>query len=110
MRERVGRLKGRNQELLEAGLGGDLSDSGREYVSAILQSVERLGEHIESVLDLSQSEAGMLPLAREDIDVLPFVTRIVEERSARIKEAGLTLDLRGDKSVGRVSGDARRLA
>lgn len=97
-------------ELLQAGIGGELSAQGQEYVSAILTSVARLGEQIESVLDLSQSEAGMLPLAREDIDVLPFVTRIVEERSARIKEAGLTLDLRGDKSVGRVSGDARRLA
>ena len=97
-------------ELLEAGLGGDLSEQGKDYVKAILTSVERLGEQIENVLDLSQSEAGMLPLAREEIDVLPFVTKIVEERSARIKEGGLTLDLRGDKSVGKITGDPRRLA
>lgn len=97
-------------ELLEAGLGGELSESGREYVAAILTSVERLGEQIESVLDLSQSEAGMLPLAREDIELFPFVTRLVEERAARIREAGLTLDLRGDKGAGRVAGDPRRLA
>lgn len=96
-------------ELLEAGLGGDLSDSGKEYVSAILQSVERLGEQIESVLDLSQSEAGMLPLAREEIELLPFVTQLVEDRAERIKSAGLSLDLRGDKSVGRIEGDKRRL-
>ncbi len=96
-------------ELLEAGLGGDLSESGKEYVGAILTSVERLGEQIESVLDLSQSEAGMLPLAREDIDLLPFVTKLVEDRAARIKEAGLALDLRGDKGVGRITGDRRRL-
>ena len=96
-------------ELLEAGLGGDLSDSGREYVSAILQSVERLGEQIESVLDLSQSEAGMLPLAREEIDLLPFVTQLVEDRAGRIKAAGLALDLRGDKGIGRIEGDKRRL-
>ena len=96
-------------ELLEAGLGGDLSDQGKDYVSAILQSVERLGEQIESVLDLSQSEAGMLPLASEEIDLLPFVTTLVEDRASRIKAAELTLDLRGDKTVGRISGDRRRL-
>lgn len=96
-------------ELLEAGLGGDLSDSGKDYVGAILQSVQRLGEQIESVLDLSQSEAGMLPLAREEIDLLPFVTGLVEDRADRIKAAGLTLDLRGDKGVGRIEGDRRRL-
>jgi signal transduction histidine kinase len=96
-------------ELLEAGLGGELSDAGREYVAAILASVGRLGEQIESVLDLSQSEAGMLPLAREEIELLPFVTRLAEERAGRISETGLTLDLRGDKGAGRITGDRRRL-
>jgi len=97
-------------ELLQAGLGGDLSDQGREYVEAILTSVERLGEQIESVLDLSQSEAGLLPLAREEIELLPFVTRLVEDRGNAVREAGLSLDLRGDKGAGRITGDRRRLA
>lgn len=97
-------------ELLGAGLGGELSEAGREYVAAIVSSVERLGEQIESVLDLSQSEAGMLPLVSEEIDLFPFVTKLVEERATRIREAGLVLDLRGDKGAGRVSGDPRRLA
>lgn len=97
-------------ELLQAGLGGDLSDQGREYVEAILTSVGRLGEQIESVLDLSQSEAGLLPLAREEIDLLPFVSRLVEDRAAAVREAGLTLDLRGNRNVGRITGDKRRLA
>lgn len=96
-------------ELLQSGLGGDLSETGKEYVAAILSSVERLGEQIESVLDLSQSEAGMLPLVREEIELMPFVTKLVEEREARIQREGLTLDLRGDKSAGRITGDPRRL-
>ena len=97
-------------ELLQTGLGGELTPSGIEYVAAILTSVERLGEQIESVLDLSQSEAGMLPLAQEEIEVLPFATKLVEERAARIRDAGLALDLRGDKGAGRITGDPRRLA
>jgi len=97
-------------ELLEAGLGGDLSASGHEYVEAILTSVARLGEQIESVLDLSQSEAGMLPLAREEVELLPFVTAIAQERAKALADAGLTLDLRGDRGAGRVSADSKRLA
>lgn len=97
-------------ELLQAGIGGELSEQGQEYVGAILASVERLGEQIENVLDLSQSEAGMLPLAREEIDLWPFVTKLVEDRAGRIKDAGLSLDVRGDRGAGRISGDPRRLA
>lgn len=97
-------------ELLQAGIGGDLNDQGREYVDAILSSVGRLGEQIESVLDLSQSEAGLLPLAREEIDLLGFVTRVVEEREGRIREGGLSLDLRGSRTAGRITGDPRRLS
>lgn len=97
-------------ELLEAGIGGDLTEQGRDYVAAILTSVQRLGEQIETVLDLSQSEAGLLPLVHEDIELMPFVTKVVEERASAIRDGGLTLDLRGDKSSGRVQGDRRRLA
>jgi signal transduction histidine kinase len=97
-------------ELLEAGLGGSLSPEGRDYVDAILTSVARLSEQIENVLDLSQSEAGMLPLARESIDMFALVKRLVEERAQKIEAAGLDLDLRGTSAnAGRIDGDARRL-
>jgi signal transduction histidine kinase len=52
-------------EMLQSGLAGELTPQARDYVAAILSSVARLGEQIENVLDLSQSEAGMLPLARD---------------------------------------------
>ncbi len=97
-------------ELLQAGLGGELNEQGKEYVGDILASVGRLGEQIESVLDLSQSEAGMLPLARDEIELFPFVSRVAQERTGRIADAGLTLDLRGDKVSGKITGDERRLA
>ena len=97
-------------ELLQAGLGGELNEQGKEYVADILASVGRLGEQIESVLDLSQSEAGMLPLAHEDVDLFHLVVGLVEERMPRIQADGLTLDLRGDNSAGKIVGDSRRLA
>ncbi len=98
-------------ELLEAGLGGDLSESGHEYVGAILSSVERLSEQIETVLDLSQSEAGLLPLAKEEVDLFALVRKLVTARANVIDAAGLNLDLRGTSgAVGRIEGDPKRLA
>jgi len=96
-------------ELLQSGIAGDLSEQAHEYVGAILAAVERLRGQIESVLDLTQSEAGLLPLAAEEIELLPFVTQIVREREEAIEGKGLSLDLRGDKGSGKVMADTRQL-
>jgi len=96
-------------ELLQSGVAGELTPQAQEYVAAILAAVERLRAQIESVLDLTQSEAGLLPIQSEEIELLPFVTRIVREREEAIDTKGLTLDLRGDKSAGKIMADSRQL-
>ncbi|MCW1384827.1 PAS-domain containing protein [Novosphingobium sp. KCTC 2891] len=96
-------------EMLAAGIAGELTPQGQEYVAAILASVERLGQQIENVLDLSQSEAGTLPLAQERVELFPLLTEVVHERAERLAAGKLTLDLRGSDAVGAVTGDARRL-
>lgn len=94
-------------ELLKAGVASD-PEAGGEYVDAILAAVERLTEQVENVLDLSQSEAGLLPIRKERLDLLEFLTTLVREREAAIIEAGLSLDLKGRR--GRiVEGDPRQL-
>jgi len=90
--------------------GGELSANGKDYVAAILASSARLGEQIESLLDLSQSEAGLLPLAREEFALLPFARELVDQRAQQIEEAGLSLDLQADEDVGTIEGDRRRLS
>ncbi|GAB4476588.1 MAG: PAS domain-containing sensor histidine kinase [Erythrobacter tepidarius] len=94
-------------ELLKAGAARDPQQAG-EYVDAILAAVERLTEQVENVLDLSQSEAGLLPIRKERLDLLEFLTRLVREREAAIIAAGLSLDLKGRR--GRViQADPRQL-
>ncbi|WP_095011209.1 sensor histidine kinase [Tsuneonella mangrovi] len=95
-------------ELLEAGVAGELSEQGKEYVAAILESVQRLTTQVENVLDLSQSEAGLLPISKERIELLPFVTQIVREREQAITGKGLSLDLRGGGTA-KISADERQL-
>jgi len=95
-------------ELLETGVAGDLSPQQQEYVAAISASVQRLTDQVENVLDLSQSEAGLLPLVKERLDLLPFVTQVVRDREAAIVGAGLSLDLRGGGAA-KMEADPRQL-
>lgn len=96
-------------ELLQGGIAGKLTDQAQEYVAAILSSVERLGAQIETVLDLTQSEAGLLPIAAVEVELLPLVTQVVREREDAIEAKAITLDLRGDRSAGKIHADARQL-
>ncbi|KQM13820.1 sensor histidine kinase [Novosphingobium sp. Leaf2] len=97
-------------EMLDLGLGGELTEAGRDYVVSIITASQQLGDHIDGLLDLSQSEAGLLPLKFEEIDPMPFVRAVVEERAARLQRAGLTLDLQGSGLMRPLVGDRRRLA
>ncbi|MBE5073211.1 PAS-domain containing protein [Erythrobacteraceae bacterium E2-1 Yellow Sea] len=83
-------------ELIQSGAAGELSEQAQEYVAAILESVQRLTDQVENVLDLSQSEAGLLPLSKERIETLPFLTRLARDREDAIVDGGLTLDLKGN--------------
>lgn len=83
-------------ELLVSGVAGDLSPQAREYAEAIALSAGKLTEQVENVLDLSQSEAGLMPLNKRPLDLLVLISKIVRQREERILEAGLTLNLRGD--------------
>lgn len=84
-------------ELLKSGAAGEMNEQATEYVDAILSSAERLTGQVENVLDLSQSEAGLLPIEKEEIDLLPFLTTLVREREQAIVAAGIGLDLKGKR-------------
>ncbi len=95
-------------ELIQSGAAGPVNDQLADYVAAILDSVGRLTEQVENVLDLSQSEAGLLPLSKERLELLPFVTDVVTQREEAITNGGLTLELRGNPG-GAVHADKRQI-
>lgn len=95
-------------ELLSSGIAGELTPTAREYAQAISLSVGKLTEQVENVLDLSQSEAGLMPLRKSKLELLPFVTEIVRKRESAILDAGLSLDLKGDAGKG-VMADPQQL-
>lgn len=95
-------------ELLKSGAAGELDEGANEYLDAILVAVARLTEQVENVLDLSQSEAGLLPIHKEEIDLVGFLTKLVRERESAIIKGGLGLDLKGKRGR-KVEADPRQL-
>lgn len=96
-------------DLLKAGVAGELNDQAQEYVEAIATSAARLSEQINTVLDYSQSEAGALPIARENVDVRALLADVVDSKAAFASEVGVSLQVELADAVD-ISADPKRLA
>ncbi|MEQ1509610.1 MAG: PAS-domain containing protein [Sphingopyxis sp.] len=96
-------------EMLDSGYAGQLPDIAKGYVKAILSSTEALGQQIDTVLDLAQSEAGAMPLERKPINVAALIHEVLAATRAEAERAKVNIisDIRG--AVGQISGDSKRL-
>jgi signal transduction histidine kinase len=96
-------------ELLGGGYAGDLTAKGKDYVSAILESVERLSKLINDVLDLTTGDARTVPLEKERVDIAGLCRAAVDTAKPRAAEKAQKLEMEVSPSAGHVFGDARRL-
>ena len=96
-------------EMLAGGYAGDLPPVAVEYVTAILDSVGRLGALIDNVLDLTQSDMGSLLLAEDEIDLAALCSAAAQSARELASRKGVALEVDVDASVGVVIGDTRRL-
>jgi PAS domain S-box-containing protein len=65
-------------EMMEGGMGGDLTDKQRKYMSNIVKSARHLLILINDILDLSKIEAGQFDLAVEWLEPTVFLNSIQE--------------------------------
>jgi signal transduction histidine kinase len=96
-------------ELLGGGYAGELTSKARDYVSAILESVERLSKLINDVLDLTTGDTRGVALEKERVDIAGLCRAAVETAKPRAAEKSQKLDIEISASAGHVFGDARRL-
>ena len=96
-------------ELLGGGYAGDLSPKAKDYVSAILESVERLSKLINDVLDLTTGDARGVALEIERVDIAGLCRSAAETARVRANEKAQKLDTDISPTAGYVFGDARRL-
>jgi signal transduction histidine kinase len=96
-------------ELLGGGYAGDLSPKAKDYVSAILESVERLSKLINDVLDLTTGDTRGVALEVERVDVAGLCRAAADTARPRAAEKAQKLDTEISPAAGFVFGDARRL-
>jgi signal transduction histidine kinase len=96
-------------EMLAGGYAGQLAPAADEYVRAILDSVARLSTLIDHVLDLTQSEAGGLPLERKSVDMRRVAREACKAAESAAAEKSIEFVAELDKSLGTLHGDARRI-
>jgi signal transduction histidine kinase len=96
-------------ELLGGGYAGELTAKARDYVNAILESVERLSKLINDVLDLTTGDTRGVALEKERVDVAGLCRAAAETAKARAAEKAQKLNLDISSGAGHVFGDARRL-
>jgi signal transduction histidine kinase len=96
-------------ELLAGGYAGELAPKGKDYVAAILESVERLSKLINDVLDLTTGDTRGVALEVERVDVAGLCRAAAETAKARAGEKAQKLESDISPSAGFVFGDARRL-
>nr|WP_254447743.1 PAS domain-containing sensor histidine kinase [Sphingomonas sp. ID1715] len=96
-------------EMLSGGYAGPLTSTAGEYVEAILESVARLSTLIDHVLDLTQSEAGALPLENRSVDLKRLAREASKAATIGAAEKSIEFAVELDKSLGSVTGDSRRL-
>jgi signal transduction histidine kinase len=96
-------------EMLAEGYGGKLPPVAVDYVTAILDSVGRLGALIDNVLDLTQSETGSLLLAEDEVDLALLCAETAATIEDAVARGGLSFVAEIEPEVGIVTGDPRRL-
>jgi signal transduction histidine kinase len=96
-------------ELLGGGYAGHLDPKAKDYVGAILESVDRLSKLINDVLDLTTGDTRGVLLEKERVDVAGLCRAAVDTAKSRALEKGQKLEANISSSAGHVFGDARRL-
>lgn len=96
-------------EMLQQGFGGSLEEQGQAYVAAILDSTERLSNLVDKVLDLTQSDAGQLPLERKVVDIASMLNEAARDHRPAAVAKVIDFAIEIDQAVGVVHGDTKRL-
>ncbi|MGA9581592.1 MAG: ATP-binding protein [Allosphingosinicella sp.] len=96
-------------EMLAGGYAGELAPTASEYVTAILESVARLGALIDDVLDLTQSDSGSLLLAEDKVDLAKLCAEAAEAFREQAAKKAIDFAVDIEAGAGSIAGDRARL-
>ena len=96
-------------EMLAAGYAGKLPAQAKDYVAAIVDSVAKLGALVDTVLTHTQSDAGLMAVDRETVDLAQLLDGLANDHaaSAAARHQELVRDIA--PNVERVGGDPKAI-
>jgi signal transduction histidine kinase len=95
--------------MLAGGYAGKLAPAASDYVSAILEAVDRLSKLIDDVLALTQGDPSGIALERERVDLAGLCRTALDTVQPRASEKNQQLQVDIDPSTGFAFADVRRL-
>jgi len=90
------------------GKGGEVTDKQRKLLTIVAEESNRLIRLVNSLLDLSRLEAGMVPFHFTEYDLPPLINRTLDELMPLAESRGIRLE----KDIGevpRVAMDSERI-
>ncbi|MBZ0156506.1 MAG: HAMP domain-containing protein [Alphaproteobacteria bacterium] len=95
--------------LLLEGVGGEASERQRKLLTIISQESDRMIGMVNSVMDLSKMEAGMMEFTYTMEDIRPLIARAVEEAGLLAEAKGIELLVEEIPGIPEVRVDRERI-
>ncbi|GAC1580942.1 MAG: hypothetical protein NVS3B24_16780 [Candidatus Dormibacteria bacterium] len=93
--------------LMQSGLGGEVTETGADYLERINRNAQVLLALISDVLDLSKIEANRMPVSLRVLDVMAALRPVVENMQSLADNKGLALELQDFTTDSLVIADQR---
>lgn len=81
-------------QMLQNGYAGALSDEQQGFMKIIVSSIDRMNELINTLLDISKIESGMLRINQQQINYQELVSSIVREQQVYANNKNIELKLK----------------
>jgi signal transduction histidine kinase len=104
LRTPLGALRAKLENLVD-----DVERADRRTLEAMLRQVERLGDLVAQLLDLSKLESGAVPLERSTFSAAVLLSQVADEWRTRAEIRDVRVETQVEPSTLTIEGDEERL-
>jgi signal transduction histidine kinase len=104
LRTPLGALRAKLENLVD-----DVEQADRQTLEAMLRQVERLGDLVAQLLDLSKLESGAVPLERSTFSAAALLSQVADEWRTRAEIRDIRVETLVEPASLTVDGDEERL-
>ncbi len=95
--------------LMQAGVEGPLTKGQRNLLAVLEKEINRLTGLVNSILDLSKMEAGMMPFNLEPKNIRPLIDQAIQEIGLLAEAKKLSLDVTVTKGLPLIKIDSEKV-